>query len=144
MIDQRNFHQSPEEIIKNAPPATRILWNHLFLICGDKLSISQLFFYGLIAGSEFATYRARRLYFALSFEVGHLAGVAAATAYVAFYNEHNVNTYALQNNSTIWDATAAAARYQTFSYETRDIYFSRITVPATVTLMKFIGYRIIY
>ncbi len=144
MIDQRNFHQSPEEIIKNATAEQRVIWNALFLLCGDKMSIAQLYFCGLSAGTEFLTYRARRIYFALELEYGRDNNASTLGDRIELYNENNVLNMAVYPCSVYWNTVATAAVTYGTHAKLQNIYFSR-TVPASnYDYLKFLGFRIIY
>jgi hypothetical protein len=102
--------------------------------------IIPLYYQGALAGSEFLTYNAGKIYICTNVIFGHLAGVTATTAYAAFYDEANVNNFAVQDNGVLWDG--AAPRYQLQSLTFKNLFFSRITTTAAITQMRFIGYRL--
>jgi hypothetical protein len=139
-----NFHQSPQEIIKAATPECRILWNHIFQLCGERTSISQLFFQNTIPGTEFETFRAGRLYLGLEVEFSYppRGGLANPMSGVIFYDENDVESFYGEINSPVIDSMDAI--WDNFSnYLTRNIYFSRVE-PIAYTYMRFCGYRITY
>lgn len=142
-----NLHQTPEEIIKAATPEQRVLWNYIFLTFGERVSISQLNYSGVVAATEFLTYTARKLYLALEF--GYSNTIATnLIPLVNVYNEANAVKMILSNNThcVYWDATAAAAVVNNMgnSGVANNFYFSRIAPHATITYIKFIGYRLQY
>jgi hypothetical protein len=137
-----NLHQTPEDIIKAATPAQRILWNHLFLKFGERIALSQLYYQGPVAGSEFLTYNARKMYFALQYEHGGACGSGANAGYTNFYSETNVINFIISNDKMIWDATAAAPRYLVNTAIAENVIFSKILVSGTLTYIRFHGYRI--
>lgn len=137
-----SFHQTPEDIIKNATAEQRILWNDIFLRYGEKIGIRQLSYIGVILGSEFLTYSVNKMYFALDFVVSGIPTAASATVgYVFFYNEANALTFTFSNNSAVWDATAAVLKQSANSGVLHNILFSRIVSQAHLQI-SFIGYRL--
>jgi len=139
----RYLHQTPEEIIKAADPATRVLWEELLLLFGERFSLCQHYFYGAIAGSEFLTYRARRVWLALQFGFGWTGNPTAANFGLSFYNEANVLSMVYNNSVTTFDSVAAQNEQVGNSFIVPNIYFGRI-IAATYTYCHFVGYRITY
>jgi hypothetical protein len=138
-----NLHQTSEQIIAAASPEQRLIWNYLFLTFGERMSIGQLFFQGGIAGTEFLTYVARTLYFALEIS-GSATGAAGGTpAVFAFYNENNVVSTYLRANGLTWLTSTLTYAYIHDTAKSKNLYFSRI-VASNYTAIKFIGYRITY
>jgi hypothetical protein len=134
-----NLHQTPEEIIKAATPEQRILWNDIFLRYGDRLAISQFFFQGSYAGSEFNTYAANKLYFCLDcFLTRSTLQTVFPTTY--FYDAANGVNITTNNNSLVWDTTGAAIRYGMNDLNVKNFVFSRIVTDYSG--IKFIGYRL--
>jgi hypothetical protein len=140
-MNRFNLHQTPDEIIKSAPPAARILWNNLLLLCGEKLSISALYYQGAGAGTEFLTYAAGKLY--LAYELDSSTNGTGTDSIIITYNEANVLSHYIHNVSGYWDATAAGARGYLNNCFSSNLYFARIAISGNITI-KFIGYRIIY
>lgn len=138
-----NLHQTPEQIIAAATPEQRLIWNFLFLTFGERMSIGQLYYQGAIAGTEFLTYIARTLYFALEISASATGGAGGTPAVFAFYNENNVVTTYLRDNSLAWNTTTLVLTYLGNTIKTDNLYFSRI-VAANYTAIRFIGYRITY
>jgi hypothetical protein len=137
------YDQTTADIIKNASPNARIVWNYLFLRFGDRIGIAQLLYIGPVAGTEFLTYNINKLYFALEFGYSYSAastGVANPAA-TLFYNELNVQYYMLHNNGIVWDTTAAALKYSVKNTSIENIYFGRIVVNIA-NYIKFDGYRL--
>lgn len=142
-MDTRNFHQSPEEIIKGATPEEKLIWNQIFLLGGDRLTISQLYYCGAVAGTDFLTYRARRLFLAYTLNYSATITGAANVKTVTFYNELDIINFVCHNLNIIWNATAAAPNYHINDGFINNIYFSRLAIVGPVYI-KFIGYRITY
>ena len=117
------------------------LLNHLratFTITG----VVPLYYQGAIAGSEFLTYAATKLYLAIELEFVYSAALAvAALSYVRLYNAADAAFYFYQNSVLGWDATAAAFKYVPLQIDDHTVYFSRIT-NQTFDYIKFNGYRI--
>lgn len=138
------FHQTVEDILKCASPAQKLIWNDLFLRFGERLSISQYVYSGLIAGNEMLTYAARKLYFAYRIQTTPLTFNAGINLYsLQFYDELNAQKNSMTNGIVYWDTTAAAARYHTLMPVLYDIWFSRFANTAN-TYILFEGYRITY
>lgn len=143
-MDQRNFHQSTEEIIKNATAEQRIIWNQLFLMCGDRMSIAQLSYQGASAGSEFVTYRARRLFFALQVSFGHTNGAGQTNQpVITLHNAADAAFFYLPLSTGFWNGTTAALNYLPTYFESHNLWFSRLVL-SVYGAMSFIGYRIVY
>ena len=137
-----NYHQTPEDIIKAATPEQRILWNSIFLKYGDKIALQQLYFCGAIAGTEFLTYSANKMYMAMSVESSFVTSQVAITyCFNEFYNEANAVFYTEVNVAPAWDTTAAIMKFSNNNAKTTNILFSRIAL-TSYTRMKFIGYRL--
>jgi hypothetical protein len=104
------------------------------------INVEPLFFQGAIAGTEFLTYAATKLYICLSLSFGQVA-INAAPSNATYYDAANVIFYIIANQSVIWDATAAAPKYEANFFNDSNIWFSRFAV-ANLNTMKFIGYRV--
>lgn len=136
------YHQSVEEILKAATPEQRLLWNYVFLRWGERVAISQFYYCGSFAASgELLVYSANRMYVGYFLNTSNEITGAAVGARVMFYNEANVLYFTSGNNSSYWDATAAAARFVGNSYSIKNMLFSRLDRQTTAYL-EFIGYRI--
>lgn len=144
-MDRNTFQQTKEEIIRSAPPATRVLWNQLYLICGERLSIAGFHYQGAPGANELGIYRAGRIYLALNIVFGSInASNNIAQGSVTFYDEGNNANFNIANHATYYDTVGAAAYYMFNGVELSNIYFSRVVCGARVTWIKFTGYRIIY
>jgi hypothetical protein len=104
-------------------------------------NVEPLFFQGLIAGTEFLTYAATKLYICLSINFGYTVTVTAAGNNVVYYNEANANFHYANKNAAFWDAGAAAQRFLAMSYTDYNLYFSRFIVTVYTSIL-FNGYRI--
>jgi len=137
-----NIHQSINQIIESAAPEQRVIWQQVQLIVGERAAVRQLYYAGAIAGSEFLTYSANKLYLAIEMNTSFTSGgVQAAAGQIVIYDENNTATNRYSRQAPIWDATAAAAKYSLLPIYFTNLYFGRITV-TTYTDIKFIGYRL--
>lgn len=104
-------------------------------------NVEPLFYIGAIAGSEFLTYAATKLYICFKFEVnGGLFG-SAVGAFITFFNEANALNYYLGLNMPVYDTVAAAHLYSASNALYTNGYFSRITT-VQYSHIIFNGYRI--
>lgn len=134
------FHQSVEDILKAATPSQKILWNHIFLRFGERISVSQYVYIGATAG-ELYTYNANKMYLAYEYEHAGLDSARVSAFSTVFYDQTNTPYFQAFLSSMAWDATAASMRYRHDNYKTENILFSRI-VTNTIAYIKFVGYRI--
>lgn len=137
------FHQSVEDILKAATPEQRLLWNDIFLKFGERCAISQYVFTGLVTGSRFASYTARRIFVAYECALSTNFPLAVSTSTIGVRDENNAANYSAGNVIPVWDATAAAMRYIQNPVDLNNIYFSYI-VPGNYLWVKFIGYMVNY
>jgi len=136
-----NYHQTPEEIIKNATAEQRILWNYIFLRFGERVGISQFAYFGSIAGSgELIVYDARKMYLALVF-AGSSGSITNAPCSINIFDEGNVLIDQPASNFSYWDTAAAGQRIGGSSFELRTLLFSRIAANA-YAYTRFIGYKL--
>jgi len=139
-----NIAQSIDDIIKSATPEQKVLWQSVRQITGENAAIQQFLFFGPFAGTEFLTYSPNRLWLALEMTVSNQITTANSNpGKVDLYNELNILATTLNNNSIIYDSVAALPKYYMNCVNEKNIYFSRI-VGTTMSLMKFIGFKIIY
>lgn len=135
-----NFHQTTEDIIKNATAEQRILWNSIFLKFGDKIGVSQFEYCGAVAGGEFLIYNQNKLYFALELAFGpHFEANTAPAANL--YDSNNVIMFGLTNAMEFWNATTVARVSNSLLVQSTNLIFSRVVV-FVYTQIKFIGYRL--
>lgn len=139
-----NIHQSIDEIIKASSSEEKIIWQHVRLITGENAAIQQLYYAGLVAGSVYATYVARTIYFAYSITVGRSNNQQVPGIRFSVYNELNGLVLQLSNHSNIWNATAAAVHSYANSFDLRNIIFGKIENSGGYDYVKIIGYKIVY
>lgn len=135
------FHQSVEDILKAATPEQRLLWNYVFLQYGERASISQLFYIGSGLSAPYYAFTARRMFLAYELMISGNGVIQVAPTAPILYNEAGLANFQIQNNSVVWDATAAALRYYANDMIHNNLLFSRCTGGAW---HKFIGYMINY
>jgi len=120
-------------------PEVQILWNYLRATFAIT-AVVPLYYEGVIAGSEFLTYAATKLYMFLQL-TGMSDAVVANIPRFRLYNAANALFQNIGFTSTYWDATAAGNRNIAISFDNKNGYFSRFTAEG-YTNMTFIGYRI--
>lgn len=94
-----------------------------------------------IAGSEFLTYAATKLYIAFKIGVSSNQTIYTLAPVLDCYNEANAIDYRVFNTSSYWDGTLAAVRYLPNYLEIKNFWFSRI-VSNYYLYMYFIGLRV--
>lgn len=134
-------HQTPEDILKAATPAQKIIWNEIFLQFGKMTAITQNYYCGTFAGSEYATYSANKMYFALMLKFHSVGAAVATTGSAALYNRANVAMFNLGNNAAAYNTVGAAYGYVANFISDENVLFSRITIE-TYFRITFIGYRL--
>lgn len=136
------FHQSVDDILKAATPEQKLLWNYIFLRWGERLPVSQLFYSGVIAGTEFLTYSANKLYVYYDLEFTGLGTERTASENSIMYNEVNAAKKQFTQINPFWDATAASAKMYISPVIFKNDYFSRLLMGSAYLYIRFNGYRI--
>jgi hypothetical protein len=137
-------HQSPEEILAAASPEQRIIWNNIFLTAGDRASLSQFYYSGLITSAEFFIYRARRMYFIYSIIIGGQNGLTNIGT-LELYDVNNALILYLNSSSPVYDGLAGVLKLYSRSIKVENQYFSRLAIPGSLfTTIQTIGYRITF
>jgi len=103
------------------------------------INVEPLYYNGVIAGTEFLTYAATKLYLTLSLVFP--GGVGALFGYIQTYNEANAASHVYTNSTLTYNTTTPILVYINNILKISNIYFSRFT-NANHTYMTFIGYRI--
>lgn len=104
------------------------------------INVEPIFFQAAIAGSEFLTYAATKLYLAI--ETVNSSNFASSTGSdVRIYNEANALVVYHTIPANYWDATAAALRTTGSNIFLKNYYFSRLVV-TNYPSFTFNGYRI--
>ena len=104
--------------------------------------VEELFYEGLLAGSEFLTANDHKLYLCLSSEFsGQLYNVYLGSAEMQLHDENDVAFFRV--NNFIFQYVGATLELVTYNnYNLTNHYFSRVDPGVVVTMIKFIGYRI--
>jgi len=126
---------------RNATPEQLNFWNCV----KGKIAwntITPLYYQDAIAGSEFLTYNADKLYVALEveFSAPHLAP-SSNVPLVAFRNEADVALFSVTSADWEFKPSDDTATYYLKLISFHNIYFSRIEV-AQFSSMRFNGYRL--
>jgi hypothetical protein len=103
-------------------------------------TITPFHFQGVIAGSEFLTYNAGKLYIINQIVTESLA-LLNGVPWIRCYDMANAVTNYLGSNSVFWDATAAAVKIISSTVTVKDFWFSRIEANQMTTIMLD-GYRL--
>ena len=127
-------------IFRNGSPAISNLWNFLKSSYNPSV-ITPLVYMGAIAASEFETYAANKLYFALEMKYDIGSAGSATVCTMNFYDAGNNLVFTGSNGAAYWNSTAAAERIKPNLVQLQTIYFSRI-VTAVYNVMFFNGYRL--
>lgn len=136
-----------DSLVADMSPAQKIMVQQFYAKFDSRsaanrkiLNVENLYYDGIIAGSEFETYAATKMYICLEMAIGVLAAniSGAATAYVSIFDETNTIEMSLNNLAT---AFSAASIYVINTLWHTNDNFARL---ATVgyTYLKFTGYRV--
>jgi hypothetical protein len=126
----------------NANPEQNILWEKAITLLAGVQTITPLFYQGVIVGSEFVTYSAKKLYVALSLNVSSNSSLGDHPCGLELFDKANILN-AGYNNSNV----DAYAFYHFNDINIDNIIFSRLLSddgfgnPAYLQ-MRFIGYKI--
>lgn len=123
---------------KNATPEQLNLWQNVKGLIAYT-AITPIYYQGVIAGSEFLTYNAGKLYIALDLSFNGYG--IANTGVVTLYNMADAVCLQLNNLNMAWDTTAALMKFTINTIQTQNLYFSRI-ITTTYSHLKFNGYRL--
>jgi hypothetical protein len=104
-------------------------------------NVEPLYFQAAVAGSEFLTYAATKLYICLKLIAGSTGILNASNCSVTGYNEADVVNFRFNQNSVEFDTVVPAARYSAGSIVIQNIFFSRV-VFTTYDYIVFNGYRV--
>lgn len=109
----------------------------------DIDTIVPLFFQGIIAGCEFLTYDAKKLYFCLNLGCSMAPGpVIVSQCNIQFYDAAHAAFLSLRDSFVVYDTSLPAVRYpRPAGAEISNIYFSCFSV-VYYTEVRFIGYKI--
>ena len=103
------------------------------------INVEPIFYQGIIAGSEFLTYAATKLYLCYDVCFDGVAAPIAGYIYVNIYDEANAQNFNSIMQQVIW--TGAATNQSSNNMRLQNLYFSRIVISNIIDI-KFIGYRI--
>lgn len=142
-----NIHQSINEIINEASPTQKVLWQQIRLLTGENATVRQLVYGGNLVGSELQTGGApRRIYIANQIILSHALAGVAATDMVFRINDGLGGIIYAREISLAWNTTAAALQWFGLTTILRDISIFQITVDfgGAISQVHFNGYRITY
>lgn len=141
-----NINQSIDEIIKNASPAAKVIWQQIRLATGENASVRQYYVGMALPGSEFTVAgNPRRVYLANYLILNHNNAVPSNTDFFFTVTGLFGATH-LKNVSLGWDTTAAVMKWLPNTIILKDIEFTAITsgVGGVTPTILFNGYKITY
>lgn len=108
------------------------------------VNVEPLYYKGAIAGTEFLTYTATKLYLCINSQWSGDFSTRTAGGCIRYYNEANVIFYIGFNYNLLWNASTPALNVYHSNFELKNQYFSRIDQSASAfyLYMIFNGYRI--
>jgi len=107
------------------------------------VAYTELYYSGLILGSEFVTYDVNKLYFCLSIQLGGSTGTSTNSPSLVAYDEANNAHQIYRFGNMAWDVTGAQMIYNMNSApRIQDIWFSCLSQNTLLTYMDFRGYRL--
>lgn len=131
-----------KDILDEASPGQKILWNSLFSEFGDNISITQYVYSGQMSGTELNVYSARKLYFAYQLDIFTFSSEYAAVQWLALHDPNNtVKAYAM-NNAILWNTVTSLRIMVPNTIQLVNQTFSRLTTVGGYNLINFIGYRL--
>jgi len=122
---------------KNTTPQQKNLWDYINASFHPTV-IVPLYFQGIAATSEFATYVATKLYLALDFKIAGTADTAAIS-FVSVYDESNALVSVFGNSVAYWNTTNA--RYVHNFFVLNNFCFGKLIFSGYTNIM-FNGYRL--
>jgi hypothetical protein len=137
-----NYHQTPEEIIKNASAAQRLLWNAIFLNFGERVGLSQYVYAGPIAGSDLNIFDARKVFVGLEMTFTATTPQNAAANMLKLTDQANTDFKWFTNINPFWNTTAAALQFCHNMITVQNHYFWRVNPAGSYDVMTFIGYKL--
>ena len=105
------------------------------------LNVEPLFYQGVIAGTEFLTYAATKLYIPLSLKFNGGVQFSDTACFANLYNESNAISFIISNQNNWWQTNLNVNRYNCNDAKEENLYFSRFDV-SVLTYVIFDGYRI--
>lgn len=131
-----------KNILDEASPGQKILWNSLFNQFGDNISITQYVYSGTMNTTELNVYSARKLYFAYQLDIFTFSSEWNAVEWMALHDaSNNVKAYAT-NNAAMWNTVTSIKIYAPNTIQLLNQTFSRLTTNGGYNMINFIGYRI--
>lgn len=116
------------------------LFAYVVALVGATPTYVNLYYQGLIAGSEFLTYNAKKLYIAFEFKASNEGVQQGFHAMISFYDPANAVNFHINDNSLC--ALAGPAFYYAHNYSSvNNIFFSRI-VAQLYTEIVFNGIKV--
>jgi hypothetical protein len=105
------------------------------------LNVEPLYYLGTIAGSEFLTYAATKLYLALN--IGLEGAIIALNQTALSLNDENNNlSFNIRNLTEAYATSTEGIFYVANNFDISNLYFSRILNVVNYVNIKFNGYRI--
>lgn len=135
-----NIHQSVEDLLRSAPPETKLLWQQIRLLTGEQSAVQQFVYHGVIAGSELLTYSANKYYLALEMSFGYAGAAVNGNFFINLFDQSNTQIDGAQLTSVDYESVAAAHFRIGNYFVMKNAAFSRIA-QGSYTYLKFIGFK---
>lgn len=106
------------------------------------VNVEPLYYQGAVAGTEFLTYAATKLYICYNIQ-GCGGGNVPTSSVFVLYNENDAISLNLTNANIFFDAAAAVERYYNNMIIYNNFYFSRFVLGGVgISHILFNGYRV--
>jgi hypothetical protein len=116
----------------------KLLWKKIIAIFGVPNTITPLHFQGAIAGSEFLTYDANKVYLAFDLGFVDISGDDTTISTITVHGLADAIVYYFYNTQLVYNG--ATIRYIANNIFVSDVYFYRIET-SRFSRMMFNGYR---
>ena len=127
---------------KNASPQQLAAWNYFKTLWGATPTILPIWYQGAIAASEYLTYSAKKIYFALELAISSSDGsLAIDYGSLAIGGIGGATKNCFFNNIPLYDPNTTTIKYLNNPVLIHNIFFTKITTSA-YTYMIFNGYKV--
>jgi hypothetical protein len=126
---------------KYATPQQHNLYRYVKSLLVGVQTITPLFYEGTIAGSEFITYDAKKVYLCLEGWFSYGGVPENPNPYMILNNMLNATMCLISKTTAYWDVTAAAPKWSPVIMEVKNIWFSCV-ISSGYSYMQFNGYKI--
>jgi len=139
-MPQRALPGYDDIYFKNSSEKFKNLWNFANQLIAWT-TITPIFYTGAIAGSEFLTYNAGKLYIALELEFQPLGSANVGASYITLHGIGDVVMVYPSFDTIAYNTTTLAINFKGVELCLYNYYFTRIA-SSLYTGMKFNGFRL--